>query len=71
MYIVCIWIGFLCTQKLGFPTHAGNVPYFQDAFTALRSDSNKRHYKNQRDKVQLIMRKKEALFFICRKMFWF
>lgn len=57
------WISYTCMFR--------NVPYFQDVITALRSDSNKRHYKNQRDKAQLIMRKKEALFFICRKMFWF
>lgn len=54
----------LFTQKLGFPAHMfENVSYFQGAVTALGTDSNKRHYKDQTpDKAQNIMRKKRSTF---------
>lgn len=48
-----------------------NVPYFQDGIRSLRTDSNRRHYKDQRDKVEHIMRKKECFSLHVVKSFGF
>lgn len=56
-----VWISYTYVFRI--------VPYFWNGITVLRTDSNKRHYKDQRAKAQQTIREKGALFFMCSKKF--